>query len=441
MGTPEGARRARAARSQQVVEASLAADDCRPLIAGIDTLNLSTRAELSPSLVTELRELRECAVAVVKARKKGSETAALPRWRSTGTKVDFEVQPHGTKKGLCLLTSEQLVLIVNPDGPRNFPRAYVEVKSPLLWAGWKNAGDMAEQLLRETVITEAQLDTQVSRIDLACDFMGWQPTPDLLDDVVGRVVRRDLNFEWGEHERGEKKKAEGRLAPFARTHGQGRRFTGFTFGGGDLLARLYDKTVEIRRSGKKWFEPKWQAAGWKNVEDSGHVWRLEFQVRREPLRQARVSSADATSGLKGWAETAEHGLDPLWEYLTRTWLSYRLPRTATERVRIHPRWQRLADTTFVSRSDAELCRHYEAQQLERCTGATAGYLLRELSLFWKHRGVLPREERFESDAAEVVRFATEHYEKRHEKTLFEAAREKWTARRKWEAAFGRFEAA
>lgn len=439
-GTAEGAAKARAARSGQMVEASAALDDCRPLISGIDTLNLSSRAELRSALVEDLKARREEAVQVTKSRRRGGEAASLPRWRANAINVDFEVQPHGTRKGTCLLVSKELVVVVNPDGPKNFPRAYVEVKAPLLWAGWQNAGDIAEAVLAELVAEGAPLETQVSRIDLACDFTGWAPTPELLDNVVGRVVRRDLNFEWGDHEGGAKRAAKDGRPPFARTHVQGRRFTGFTFGGGDLLARLYDKTVEIQRSGKQWFVPKWQAAGWKSPEESGHVWRLEFQVRREPLRQSDVTSADVGSEMKSWAD-AKRGLDPLWRYLTRSWLSYRLPRTAEERVRIHPRWQRLADTTFVPNPDATLHRHYELNSFQRTTSAHAGYLLREMAMHWKHTGRSPSEPRFQSDAAEVLAFTLDHYKQRHGATLFDAAREKWKANRNWESLFGRFERA
>lgn len=448
-GTAEGIAKAREARAAAREAEASALDDCRPLIAGIDTLNLTTRAELRPELVTELKALREEAVRIRKGRKKGAQAADLPRWRANALGVDFEVQPYGTRKGVCLLVSEQAALVLNPDGPKNFPRAYVELKSPLLWgARWDNAARIGTNLLAEAAglgppdpgsEAERALDAQVSRVDLACDFMGWQPQPELLDHVIGKVVRRDLNFEWGQHEQKEKREAEGKLAPYARTHTQGRRFTGFTFGGGNLLARLYDKTVEIRRSGKQWFEPLWQRAGWVNAEESGHIWRLEFQIRREPLTHCEVSSELDAHEVKSWSDV-KRALDPLWRYLTRKWLTYRLPRTKHSRVNIHPRWLALMATTFVDDpqrpNGAELYRHRERIQLERCLGALGGYLVREYPLHLKQRNRLPNEQRFEEDLLEVLKSAVDHYESRHDSTAFEAGRQRWRQNRKWEALFG-----
>ncbi len=454
MGTPEGAQKARAARAATREREVSAFDDCRPLIAGIDTLNLTTRAELRPDLVTELKALREEAVRTRKRHRKDSQAVDLPRWRANSLKgVEFEVQPYGTRKGVCLLVSDQAVVVLNPDGPKNFPRAYVELKSPLLWSGWDGAATVGTNLLAEAaglpvespveadrIEARRMLDAQVSRIDLACDFMGWQPEPELLDHVIGKVVRRDLNFEWGQHEKREKAEAEGKLAPFARTHSQGRRFTGFTFGGGNLLARLYDKTVEIRRSGKTWFEPLYERAGWEGVEKSGHVWRLEFQIRREALSGCEVSSELDAHEVKSWSD-AQRALDPLWRYLTRKWLTYRLPRTKHSRVNIHPRWLRLMAATFVENPDATLFRHRERVQLERCTGALAGYLVREAPLLLKQRNRLPNRERFDEDLLEVLKAARDHYEARHDSDFFEAVQQRWRQNRKWEALMGRFKAA
>ncbi len=52
----------------------------------------------------------------------------------------------------------------------------------------------------------------------------------------------------------------------------GARLTGFTFGKGDLVARIYDKTVEIQRRGVSWLPDLWGKDG-----DDRSVWRLEFQ--------------------------------------------------------------------------------------------------------------------------------------------------------------------
>lgn len=411
--------RARAARAERV-KARHAAQEraggtCKVVAAGVDTLNLTSRAELRSDVAAELLAMKEEAV---KARRDDS-AAVLPRWRSNALKADLEVQPYGSRKGAIVATSEAVVLVLNPTGPRNLPRAYVELKAPFLWSGWEHASDVACELLREVSSTDARLDVQVSRLDLAVDFMGWIPEPELLDQVVGRVVRRNAN--WVEQ------------------HNTGRVFTGFTFGGGQLLARLYDKTVELRLSKKTWFETIWKRAGWVDEETSGHVWRLEFQIRREPLRQAECAALDESREMKSWADV-RRGLNELWRYLTKKWLTYRLPRTGRERVRLHPRWVKLMDARFTDQPFGKLYRHMESTNFERCTGALAGYLVREVSMGWKHNKRSPNEERLREDLHGLVDAAMKHYELKRG-PFFENARARWRRARDFEALFGRAEPA
>lgn len=443
------------ARKQEKARARLLAAQgeaaqCKVLLAGIDTLYLSTRAELRPDVVAELRELRQRAADAKGTRRKEyrelkgqgraqealelkKRSLDLPRWRPADFAVDFEVQPFGVRKGLVLLVSDGLVLVLNPDGPRNLPRAYVECRSAFLWSGWDAAADSASALL--ATVTAGNPDVQVSRLDLACDFAGWLPTPELLESIVGRVIRRDPIYEH-HTELGEEAP---RRKPFAKLHNTGRTFTGFTFGGGPLLCRLYDKTVELRRSGKKWFEPKWAAAGWRGVEEDGHVWRLEFQVRRDSLRHAELSFADDALEMRSWADV-KRGLDGLWQYLTQKWLSYRLPRTKERRVIYHPRWEVLQGASFNSSKDGELHRHQKLFTLERNTGALAGYFKRELSLLWYIRGREPDRSRYEEDLRDLLDTAKKHYETRHDDDLYAAASADFERQLKWRNLFGRPEA-
>ena len=55
-------------------------------------------------------------------------------------------------------------------------------------------------------------------------------------------------------------------------HTNGLRESGYKFGTGDVVCRLYDKPGEIeRKSGKEWFFPMWKANGWKPGEVVGAV--------------------------------------------------------------------------------------------------------------------------------------------------------------------------
>jgi len=50
----------------------------------------------------------------------------------------------------------------------------------------------------------------------------------------------------------------------------GSKFTGFSIGRGQpLLARIYDKSREIKQSGKIWFEQIWHDNGWILIKQCG----------------------------------------------------------------------------------------------------------------------------------------------------------------------------
>lgn len=85
-------------------------------------------------------------------------------------------------------------------------------------------------------------------------------------------------------------------------------YTGCMIGtGGMVVARIYDKTAEIKVSGKRFFYERWIAAGWDGMAP---VWRLEFQFKREFLMQM---------GLNTLVEVTA-AYPALWQYATQNWL-------------------------------------------------------------------------------------------------------------------------
>jgi len=94
-----------------------------------------------------------------------------------------------------------------------------------------------------------------------------------------------------------------------QTHLVGRRFSGFTFGKGDVVCRIYNKTLLMASRGEHW-----QEEVWVGCDPELPVWRLEFQLRRRALRRFSL-------------EMMEQALDArqsLWQYLTE-WISLRQP--------------------------------------------------------------------------------------------------------------------
>ena len=64
-----------------------------------------------------------------------------------------------------------------------------------------------------------------------------------------------------------------------------QRFTGMTFGKGDFMLRIYNKTIEINKNKKKGFIEvlKWQ--NHENFDKNSNVWRIEGQIRRDKLKE------------------------------------------------------------------------------------------------------------------------------------------------------------
>ena len=115
-------------------------------------------------------------------------------------------------------------------------------------------------------------------------------------------------------------------------HEEGDALTGVSFGpGNEVSARLYDKTREIQKSGKDYMRPLWAMEGWNGQQ---HVWRMEFQIRREGLPEPMLGPADEALGLCG----------NLWRYLCAEWLRLAIPSDSDDtrsRWPTHPVWEDL----------------------------------------------------------------------------------------------------
>ena len=68
------------------------------------------------------------------------------------------------------------------------------------------------------------------------------------------------------------------------------------------MARIYDKTEEVRKKGSDWWPEIWGEA----FQPDKRVLRVEFQLRREAIRELGMSSPDEVL----------NGLPGVWAYLT-----------------------------------------------------------------------------------------------------------------------------
>ena len=123
-------------------------------------------------------------------------------------------------------------------------------------------------------------------------------------------------------------------------HEDGQIFTGISFGrGGNISCRIYNKTVQIDTKGQSWIEKVWEANGWER--DNSNVWRIEFQLRREIIKEFKVNEP----------KEVFEALNAIWKYCTTEWLSLREPNgndDTKSRWPILGWWQELSKLTFTS---------------------------------------------------------------------------------------------
>ncbi|MDE2217763.1 MAG: hypothetical protein KGJ87_11510 [Planctomycetota bacterium] len=120
-------------------------------------------------------------------------------------------------------------------------------------------------------------------------------------------------------------------------HWKRGRLTGWSIGqGGEISARLYDKTLEIEKSHKYYLKEIWANQSWDKEQG---VWRLEFQLRREFLGQM---------SLKTYSDLLSKGND-IWRYCTCDWLKIAIDNDTQNRTRweIDPLWKAIQGVRFL----------------------------------------------------------------------------------------------
>ena len=299
----------------------------RILASGIDSLYASVRGELVEGLLRILDELRTA-----------SPDEEIPITLS-GPTPDLLLRPYGWRGYRFWLSSPRYELFLGAAEP--FPPAYLQLHAEHIHTlGIERAVEEAEAMLVRDLFP-AGCRPLASRVDVFVDEQGWVPEREDFVRFQCRGLRRRM-FE----------------AP-RQQHGYGRRLSGFSFGTGDLVARLYDKTLEMSVKGHTWPELLWR--GWDPAEP---VWRVELQYRRPVL---------AAMGLTGMREVVEHR-QGLWEYGTR-WLSLRVPTRDSNRARwpVAPEWEALTRAPIGGRAEPLIRERVREAEVLRLTQGLVGY--------------------------------------------------------------------
>lgn len=194
--------------------------------------------------------------------------------------VTMEVAPAGIRNYAYGFKCQDFwVFLSKREMPRNYP-VWVKVSSGALWSlGLETVHENICQWLMSLGLKPVA--NKVSRADLTVDTDELDLSPWDRRCFVTRADKVSIHEEHG-------------------------RLTGFTIGGGNpVMLRIYDKTVEVSKSGKDWMMTLWLQNGW----DGGKVWRVEYQCRRDLLRELHIESIEDLN-----AKTRE-----TWGYLSRKW--------------------------------------------------------------------------------------------------------------------------
>lgn len=288
--------------------------ECTPLRWGIDSLYLSYPGTLAEHRDAELRKL--------KALAQSAPHDAAKAQMALGDHV-FEVRDKSSGLFAFTLADGAFMIRLSSHGAKRVPMAYVQVSSGLL--SYKSILEIERELQG---ILEALGDIErpsVSRVDLFVDFCSCV-------DMESWDRRAWITKASAVHQ-----------------YAEDKAFTGWTIGaGGVVMARLYHKLIESRKSGKEYLHRLWEAAGW---DGERAVWRLEFEFKREVLSQL---------GLDGIASVLS-SRPGLWSYATTEWLKLCVPNPTDEtrsRWPIHPLWVALASVDW-GRDGGPMLRSYK----------------------------------------------------------------------------------
>lgn len=252
--------------------------DTHILRSGVDSLYLSFQGEPLARVLVQLEQLK------VSAQAASCRDRRSPALQLAG--IPFRVLPQGKRIYPYVLINNHFSISVAGDVGLKAPPVYIEVSSELLTLyGYDYALNLSRKLAKYLL---ANADSGViSRIDLCTDFTTEQNM---------------LSLESTQWACRSKKRS---------TYHEADTLTGYVFGaGGDISARVYDKTHEAKLTEKEYFYPVWRDAGWNG---SDRVWRLEFQLRGPFLKEVHGLCPDVFVSL----------MNSVWGYLCSDWITLR----------------------------------------------------------------------------------------------------------------------
>jgi hypothetical protein len=253
----------------------------------------------------------------------------------------FNCHPTGRKGGYAYHISRSDVNIFFSTRKDNTtPNIWVDIGSQSCWSpGYNNIIKEVKRLV--ATLGGHIVKDVVSEVHLCSDFVGLD-IEELPIDRSEHWVTRANRF----HCYQDRTRLSG--ITIAQTMGElppgdkdsiVLRETGISFGTGDIMLRIYDKSLELKRSATKQsvFASVWQ----QDEYDEKPVTRVEYQLRRDVLRQLHVNTlSDLKKKRSG-----------VWKYCTQEWTRFALEpvdrkNRHQDRAALHPWWREVQKADF-----------------------------------------------------------------------------------------------
>ncbi len=274
--------------------------------SAIQHLYLSFKGEMAKGMQKKLDALKLCAQSADPAEQGKAQLLIGPH--------AFMVHDRGARRFPYVISDPCFRIQLSSEKSKSLPMAYVKLSARYLSTVTPLEGLKALIAILET-IGDIDQNPSVSRIDLFADFVSQVDMESW--DRESWVTRADAVHQYAE----------------------GQKFTGWCIGtGGPIMMRLYDKNLEVEKSGSQYVRTLWDAGGWKDGEP---VWRLEFEFKKETLSKF---------GLDRFTSVMAQ-LNGIWTYAMDDWLRLCIPNPEDQtrsRWPVHPVWAALSSVDFGS---------------------------------------------------------------------------------------------
>ena len=290
------------------------------IIGNVDTLYFSLQIEnyafAAQKLLTDLQEI---------TTKKYINRSIKVEYYNWGG-ILFEVTNGRYSWSYGLRCDDFWVFFALPENTSVFP-LYIEFSQEYLWLyGYREAFNRFIEFLKSCrfYYTESKISRGDVCVHTDLPILKKQYLAYLQYDPRCEVQEiTELDFVPGEI---------GRLDIFKRLE-QG--YTGIRVGKGQpLMARIYNKSLEIKHSRKEWFNAIWKDKG---LDITKPIINIEYEIKREWFYNRKIDSV----------EDFFANLGDIWLFLTKNYLSFRLPdNTRRSRRTICPWWENIRINTF-----------------------------------------------------------------------------------------------